>query len=142
MTDTPRATACPEDGCHALIPATAEDRANHMAGHVSDKKARRALTDELREMRELLAQIKEDNRNFRKEISNLEIPEPTDPLVIEEWPDDEIPEDDPESTYLEDITPSAVTIADTVAGEPAESPADDFTPDGISGIYTPRNLMS
>lgn len=127
MADTPKATVCPKDYCRALIPATSEDRAAHLAGHASDKKATTAMRDELIAMRTLIAELKNDNREFRTELRAIEIPEPTDPLLIEEWPDDELPDDDDEpeqtSQYLDDITPPA-TITNPIAGEPIEDAAD------------------
>lgn len=138
MSDTPRATACPKDYCRALIPATSDDRAAHLAGHASTEKSEKFIRAELIAMRQLIAELKDDNRDFRTELRSIEIPAPTDPLVIEEWPDDELPaEDDYSSVYADDDV--AATIADPTAGEPVEDAADAPTVnDAISNLYTPR----
>jgi hypothetical protein len=113
MTETPRATVCPKDYCRALIPATQEDRAAHLAGHASTEKSEKFIRSELIAIRTLIAELKDDNRDFRTELRSIEIPAPTDPLVIEDWPDDELPtedEDDTTSTYATDDVAATVTI--------------------------------
>lgn len=116
---TPRATACPKDYCRALIPANSTDRAAHLAGHTSAEKTERFIRAELIAIRGLIAELKNDNREFRNELAAIEIPEPTDPLVIEEWPEDELPEDD-------DETDESATAEEAVEQQLARPPV--YTP--------------
>ncbi len=86
-----RASMCPEDGCHALVPS--EYRVRHADGHTSAKKSARAFRARLTQIDHTLAEVKDDHRILMRKFEQIS----TEPdLAVEPWPEDEraTPEDD------------------------------------------------
>lgn len=125
MTDTAdpsldAATICPEDGCHALLPATPEDRREHRAGHAHRRKVDEAIRAELGKQREAVAKAREEIADLRRTIADWDRREaPATGLRIETAPLDEDPADDGEPFDLQLDAP-----------DPADEPYDpsDFPP--------------
>lgn len=116
------ATICPKDYCRALIPATGEDRTAHLTGHASDEKAARAIRTELLAIRELVAEMKETNREVLAEIRTTRTQAPAEALVIEEWPEDELPDDDLDTEEEDDLEPDGITNAEQQPEQTYEYP--------------------
>lgn len=112
---TPRATVCPD--CHSLVPANADDRRKHREWHADIAAKHRGVQKRLGELADTTSRTAGGLSDLRRDVDNTEIPEPVEPMRIEEWPEDEIddPEDDddqPVSTYADDDLDYPDTRAD------------------------------
>lgn len=131
-TTTPRATVCPEPGCHVLVPATTEDRREHRAGHLHTAKVDRALREELKAIRALVAEIKGEHATLKRAVDQIEIPEPVEPMRIEDWPEDELAEPADDGLDPDEVIPSSATHS--FPGDPVITPQPGAIADHLAAV--------
>jgi hypothetical protein len=137
---------CPQ--CSALHLDTPDARRLHAEDHANTTARLDALTRKNSQYLQEIAGLRGDITTFRKQLDAHPISFEPETISVATYDIDDVdidePDlsdlDNPQSTYANDDV--AATIGDPTAGEPIEDAADAPTVDGLSGMYTPRNLMS
>jgi hypothetical protein len=130
--------------CFALVENTRDARIAHRAWHQQQHTDREALRGAIKERDEAIAGYRAEVAEFRRIVAGYEetvaglhgevqrVETPVAPPALEishETYDDEQPEPEPEDDWHLPRAAAAPTVEDAVAGEPAESAADELPVD-------------